>query len=52
MIATWPFGDLRLRAYRVILIDAPMKFSSGPNRNPNNHFDQQESTRAVSGGAP
>jgi N6-adenosine-specific RNA methylase IME4 len=34
----WPFVGLRPRAYRVILIDAPFKFSSGPSRNPNRHY--------------
>jgi hypothetical protein len=34
----WPFGELRPHAYRVILADPPLKFSSGPNRNPNNHY--------------
>jgi N6-adenosine-specific RNA methylase IME4 len=35
---TWPFSELQRHAYRVILMDAPTKFSSGPNRNPNNHY--------------
>jgi N6-adenosine-specific RNA methylase IME4 len=35
---SWPFGDLQRQHYRVILMDAPTKFSSGPNRNPNNHY--------------
>jgi N6-adenosine-specific RNA methylase IME4 len=34
----WPFGDLKPHAYRVVLVDAPHKFSSGPSRNPNNHY--------------
>ena len=34
----WPFGDLLRHAYRIILMDAPTKFSSGPNRNPINHY--------------
>ncbi len=34
----WPFGELRPYRYRVILIDPPTKFSSGPNRNPKNHY--------------
>jgi N6-adenosine-specific RNA methylase IME4 len=34
----WRFGSLQRRHYRVILVDAPTKFSSGPNRNPNNHY--------------
>jgi N6-adenosine-specific RNA methylase IME4 len=38
MSAAWPFGDLRRQLYRVILVDAPTKFSSGPNRNPKNHY--------------
>lgn len=33
-----PFTGLQQHAYRVILMDAPTKFSSGPNRNPNNHY--------------
>jgi N6-adenosine-specific RNA methylase IME4 len=37
-MTSWPFGDLRRHDYRVILIDAPTKFSSGPNRNPKNHY--------------
>jgi N6-adenosine-specific RNA methylase IME4 len=32
------FEGLRRHAYRVILVDAPLKFSSGPNRNPNTHY--------------
>jgi N6-adenosine-specific RNA methylase IME4 len=32
------FGGLRSQAYRVILIDAPFKFSAGPNRNPSKHY--------------
>jgi hypothetical protein len=35
---SWPFTGLLPHAYRVILVDAPTKFSSGPNRNPNNHY--------------
>ena len=38
MSSNRPFGDLRRCAYRVILMDAPTKFSSGPNRNPINHY--------------
>ena len=34
----WPFGDLLRHAYRIILMDAPTKFASGPNRNPINHY--------------
>jgi N6-adenosine-specific RNA methylase IME4 len=34
----WPFEGLQRHAYRVILVDPPYKFSSGPNRNPNNHY--------------
>jgi N6-adenosine-specific RNA methylase IME4 len=34
----WLFGGLQRHAYRVILMDAPVKFSSGPNRNPNSHY--------------
>jgi N6-adenosine-specific RNA methylase IME4 len=34
----WPFAPLVPHRYRVILIDAPMRFSSGPNRNPQNHY--------------
>jgi excisionase family DNA binding protein len=34
----WPFAPLIPHRYRVILIDAPMWFSSGPNRNPRNHY--------------
>jgi N6-adenosine-specific RNA methylase IME4 len=34
----WPFGNLQPRCYRVILIDAPFKFCSGPSRNPRNHY--------------
>jgi N6-adenosine-specific RNA methylase IME4 len=36
--APWPFTGLRRHWYRVILVDAPLKFSSGPNRNPKNHY--------------
>ena len=36
---SWPFTGLLPRAYRVIVVDAPTKFSSGPNRNPNNHYE-------------
>jgi N6-adenosine-specific RNA methylase IME4 len=35
---SWPFTGLLPHAYRVILVDAPTKFSSGPSRNPNNHY--------------
>jgi N6-adenosine-specific RNA methylase IME4 len=38
MIA-WPFGDLQHRRYRVIVVDAPTKFASGPNRNSSNHYE-------------
>ena len=34
----WAFEGLRRHAYRVILVDAPLKFSSGPNRNPSTHY--------------
>jgi N6-adenosine-specific RNA methylase IME4 len=34
----WPFEGLQRHAYRVILADPAYKFSSGPNRNPNNHY--------------
>jgi N6-adenosine-specific RNA methylase IME4 len=34
----WPFGTLKLRAYRVILIDPPCAHASGPNRNPTKHY--------------
>jgi N6-adenosine-specific RNA methylase IME4 len=34
----WPFEGLDRHAYRVILADPAYKFSSGPNRNPNNHY--------------
>ncbi len=34
----WPFVGLQRWHYRVILVDAPLKFSSGPNRNPKNHY--------------
>lgn len=33
-----PFADLPRAHYRVILADPPWKFSSGPSRNPNNHY--------------
>ena len=36
--ASWLFTGLLPHAYRVILVDAPTKFSSGPNRNPVNHY--------------
>jgi N6-adenosine-specific RNA methylase IME4 len=36
--AAWPFGTLRPHAYRQILVDPAYKFSSGPSRNPSNHF--------------
>jgi N6-adenosine-specific RNA methylase IME4 len=36
--AAWPFGHLQAHSYRVILVDPPYKFSSGPNRNPKNHY--------------
>ena len=26
-MSSWPFGDLQRRHYRVILVDAPTKFS-------------------------
>jgi hypothetical protein len=38
----WPLGDLKPRAYRVILADPPYKFSSGPSRNPRNHMTLAE----------
>jgi N6-adenosine-specific RNA methylase IME4 len=38
-MSAWPFGDLQRGSYRVILVDAPAKFSSGPNRNPINHYN-------------
>jgi N6-adenosine-specific RNA methylase IME4 len=38
MTTLWPFGDLPCGHYRVILVDAPTKFSSGPNRNPIDHY--------------
>jgi N6-adenosine-specific RNA methylase IME4 len=34
----WPFDGLVPHAYRVILVDAPLKFSSSPSRNPINHY--------------
>ena len=34
----WPFAGLQSHAYRVILCDPPLKFSSGQNRNPINHY--------------
>jgi N6-adenosine-specific RNA methylase IME4 len=34
----WPFDRLQRHVYRVILMDAPTKFSLGPNRNPINHY--------------
>jgi N6-adenosine-specific RNA methylase IME4 len=36
--AAWPFGNLKPQAYRVIVVDPPYRFSSGPNRNPNQHY--------------
>jgi N6-adenosine-specific RNA methylase IME4 len=36
--APWPFIGLQRWHYRLILVDAPLKFSSGPNRNPKNHY--------------
>lgn len=33
------FEGLRPKSYRVILADPPWKFSSGPSRNPKNHYD-------------
>jgi N6-adenosine-specific RNA methylase IME4 len=36
--APMPFVGLQRQHYRVILVDAPLKFSSGPNRNPKNHY--------------
>jgi N6-adenosine-specific RNA methylase IME4 len=38
MTVPWPFTGLRQHGYRVILVDAPTKFASGPNRNPKNHY--------------
>lgn len=35
---TWPFGTLKRHHYRVILADPPWRFSSGPSRNPINHY--------------
>lgn len=34
----WPFGDLTPGKYRVIYADPPWRFSSGPSRNPENHY--------------
>jgi N6-adenosine-specific RNA methylase IME4 len=34
----WPFGELKPRAYSVVLIDPPCAHSSGPNRNPSSHY--------------
>jgi N6-adenosine-specific RNA methylase IME4 len=34
----WPFGDLKPYSHRIILADPPYRFSSGPNRNPKNHY--------------
>ena len=38
MTAARPFGDLKPYSYRVIVADPPYKFSSGPSRNPINHY--------------
>jgi N6-adenosine-specific RNA methylase IME4 len=35
---TWPFDPLQQGRYRVIYADPPWKFSSGPSRNPRNHY--------------
>lgn len=34
----WPFDPLTPGKYRVIYADPPWKFSSGPSRNPSNHY--------------
>jgi N6-adenosine-specific RNA methylase IME4 len=33
-----PFAGLRRHGYRVVLADPAYRFSSGPNRNPKNHY--------------
>jgi N6-adenosine-specific RNA methylase IME4 len=38
MTEPWVFSPLQRHGYRVILADPPWKFSSGPSRNPRNHY--------------
>lgn len=38
MSEPWPFDPLQPHRYRVCLLDPPWKFSSGPSRNPRNHY--------------
>lgn len=35
---TWPLAPLERGRYRVLLIDPPWHFSSGPSRNPRRHY--------------
>ena len=36
--ANWPFAGLQRAHYRVIVADPAWKFSTGPSRNPSNHY--------------
>ncbi|TIV83825.1 MAG: hypothetical protein E5V64_06580 [Mesorhizobium sp.] len=38
MTEPWAFAPLQRHGYRVIYADPPWKFSSGPSRNPRNHY--------------
>lgn len=42
-MSDWPFGDLRMLGYRVILADPPWRFANysakGEKKNPNQHYD-------------